>query len=133
MLVIRKEHVSDDLKKFIREQIRTVLRLEVLLLLYRNQPKSFSSEEIAAELGFEDDVAQEQLPALAEIGILATSGAGGANFSYDPTTEKVRNMVSQLALTYTTQRVMILSLILSEGPDRIRIFAEAIKLLRGKD
>lgn len=133
MRVIRKEHISDDLKKFIREQIQTVLRLEVLLLLYRNQPKSFSSEEVAAELGFEDDVAQEHLPALAEIGILATSGAGGANFRYDPTTERIRKMVSQLALAYTTQRVMILSLILSEGPDRTRIFAEAIKLLRAND
>ena len=128
-----REHISDELKKFIREEIQTVLRLEVLLLLYRHQPKSFSSEEIAAELGFENDVTQEQLPALAEIGILATSGAGRSGYRYKPATDRVGNMVNQLALAYPTQRVLILSLILSEGPDRIRVFAEAIKLLRGND
>ena len=122
-----REHISEGLKKFIRQKIQTVFQLEVLLFLHRNQPKSFSISEVADELGFEYDIAEEQLAALVETGILE---ADESTYRYEPAKEQIRNLVDQLAHAYPTQRVLILSLILSERPDKIRVFAEAIKLLR---
>ena len=122
-----REHISEGLKKFIRQKIQTVFQLEVLLFLHRNQPKSFSISEVADELGFEYDIAEEQLAALVETGILE---ADESTYRYEPANEQIRNLVDQLADAYPTQRVLILSLILSERPDKIRVFAEAIKLLR---
>lgn len=124
-----REPISEDLKKFIREEIQTVFRLEVLLFLHRDRPKSFSVEAVADELGFEYDIAQEHLAALVENGIL-TSEADKSRFRYGPANERVKELVDQLALVYPTQRVLILSLILSERPDKVRVFTEAIKLLR---
>lgn len=122
-----REHISEGLKKFIRQEIQTVFQLEVLLFLHRNQPKSFNIREVADELGFEYDIAEEQLAALVETGILE---ADESTYRYEPANEQIRNLVDQLAHAYPTQRVLILSLILSERPDKIRVFAEAIKLLR---
>lgn len=125
---MHREHISEGLKNFIRKEIQTCFRLEVLLFLHRRRPKSASIEEVANELGFEHDIAQEQLAALGEIGILTSEDE--FNYRYAPANERVGAMVTELAQAYPTQRVPILSLLLSERPDKIRVFAEAIKLLR---
>lgn len=125
-----KQYISEDLKKFIREQIQTVSRLEVLLLLHRSQSRSFTTAEVANELSFESDVACEQLAALATIGIFAQSEVDKSTYRYDPADEALHSMVDQLALAYSRQRVPIFSLILTEPADRIRLFAEAFRLIR---
>ena len=48
-----KQHISQALKKFIKEKIQTVLRLETLLLLHHQQTRSFTVAEVENELGFE--------------------------------------------------------------------------------
>ena len=47
--------------------------LEVLLLLHRNQPRSFRAVETAAEPGIEQEAAKEQLSALLAIELLTQS------------------------------------------------------------
>lgn len=128
-----RQQISEDLKRFVREQIHSVFRLEVLLLLHRNQPNSLTAAEVANELGFEDDLAQEQLSALAGIGLLTQSDNEKSSYRYHPADESLGSLVDQLAVAYARQRVPILSLILAERPDRIRLFAEAFRLIRGND
>ena len=128
-----RQHLSDDLKRFIREQIQSVIRLEVLLLLHRSQPRSLTATEVANELGFESDAAQEQLSALESLGLLADSGTQESSYHYRPVNEALSSLADKLASAYSKQRVPILSLILSERPDRIRQFAEAFRLIRGKE
>jgi len=68
-----RQHISEGLKRFITEQIHSVFRLEILLLLHRTQSRFFTAAEVVQELCFEADVAQEQLSELVEIGLLAQS------------------------------------------------------------
>ena len=128
-----KQYISDDLKAFIKEQIQTVFRLEVLLLLYSEQSKSFTPDDVALELGFEKDIAQEQLRSLALLGLLVQPGTEQARYRYHPTNVRLQSLVEQLAVTYSARRIPILSLILTERSDRIRLFAEAFRLIRGND
>jgi DNA-binding IclR family transcriptional regulator len=128
-----KPYISEDLKAFIKNQIRTVLRLEVLLLLHREQSRSFTPADVASELGFENDIAEEQLRSLAALGLLAQLNTNNARYSYHPVNIALGSMVAELAEAYSTRRVPILSLILKEPNDRIRLFAEAFRLIRGND
>lgn len=128
-----RQYISDDLKAFIREQIQTVLRLEVLLLLHREQSKALTAADVALELGLESDVTQEQLRSLATLGLLAQSSTHDTKYSYHPANVALDSMVDELALTYSKRRVPVLSLILAERPDRIRLFAEAFRLIKGND
>ena len=128
-----RQHISESLKVFIREQIQTVFRLEVLLLLHRNQSRSFTTAEITSELGVSTDVAQEQLTALEASGLLGQSNTEETAYRYHPADAALRSMVDQLAVSYSRQRVPILSLMLAKRPDRIRLFAEAFKLIQGHD
>lgn len=122
-------NISQQLKKFIKEQIHSVCRLEVLLLFHRNQSRSFTASEVAIELGIELDVTQRQLSKLVSAELLATTTGITSKYSYDPVDEEAASMVDQLAVAYAKQRIPILSLILAEHPDRIRGFAEAFRVI----
>jgi len=115
---------------FIREQIQTVPKLEVLLLLHREQSRPFTLAEVASELGFENDTAREQLTALEAIGLIETNKD---KYRYHPANATLGSIVDRLAMAYPRQRVPILSAILSEDPNKVRRFVEAFKLTRRND
>lgn len=127
-----KQQISEALKKFIKEQIQTAPKLEVLLLLHREQSRSFAVAEVAEDLGFDDDTAEVQLTALETIG-LVKSNTQKSWYTYHPVNATLGGMVDKLAAAYPKQRVPILSAILAEEPDKIRRFVEAFKLARSHD
>jgi biotin operon repressor len=126
-----RQRISEGLKIFIREKIQTVLRLEVLLLLHQQQLRSFSVAEVANELHLEREAAKDQLAALEAVGVVVQSDK--AKYQYHPSNASLRSMVEQLAAGYSRQRVPILSAILTEQPDRTRLFAEAFRIIRRND
>lgn len=128
-----EQHISQGLKKFIKEKIQTVLRLEVLLLLHHQQTRSFTVAEVANELGFEIEDVNGQLAALETIGVVVESNPDKHKYRYQPVNEALRSMVDQLAVGYSKQRVPILSVILAEHTDRTRLFAEAFRIIRQND
>ena len=126
--VMSRLNISQELKKFIKEQIHSVFNLEVLLLLHREQSRSFTASEVANELGIEIDVAQ-QLSELISANVLTTANGAIAKYRYTPVDKELACLVDQLAVAYAKQRVPILSMILAEHPNRIRGFAEAFRLI----
>jgi DNA-directed RNA polymerase specialized sigma subunit len=127
-MAMPSQNISQELKTFIKEQIHSVFSLEVLLLLHREQSRSFTASEVANELGIEIDVKQ-QLSELKSANLLGTTSAGSSNYYYAPANKELASIVDQLSVAYSKQRVPILSLILAEHPDRIRGFAEAFRLI----
>lgn len=128
----RQQHISADLKKFIKEQIQTAPKLEVLLLLHRQQSRSLTIGEVATALDFETDTAHEQLTALQTLG-LVESNPDKSRYRYHPANSALSSMVDRLALVYRKQRVGVLSTILTEDPNKHQRFVEAFKLARGND
>ena len=127
-----RQQLSKELKEFIREQIHSVVMLEVLLFLHRNQPRPFRDVETATELGIEQEVAKEQLSALFAIELI-TQSAGEPMYWYHPSDPELSTLVNELAQAYSKQRIPVLSLILTKRPDRIRLFAEAFRLVKGNE
>jgi hypothetical protein len=56
-----KQLICEELRRFIKDKIQTVLRLEILLLLHDQQSRSFNAAQIANELGFETEATQDLL------------------------------------------------------------------------
>ena len=128
--VMFKEPISEGVKTFVREQIQTVPKLEVLLLLHREQSRPFTLAEVANELGFENDTAREQLTALEAIGLIETNKD---KYRYHPINASLESIVDRLAVAYPRQRVPILSAILAKDSNKTRRFVEAFKLVRSND
>jgi predicted transcriptional regulator len=127
-----KQHISAELKRFVKEQIQTAPKLEVLLLLYRQQSGSLAVAEVANQLGFDIDTAREQLTELQTVGLIESTPSQ-SRYRYHPADSELGSMVDQLAAAYSKQRVPILSAILAEEPNKHRRFVEAFKLTRGTD
>lgn len=125
-----KHRISEELRRFIKDKIQTVLRLEILLLLYDQQSRSFNAAEIANELDFDTEATQDQLTALEAIGLAVQSTTDEPQYKYHPVNATLGSMVEQLAAAYSTRRVPILSVILADNFDRTRLFAEAFKVIR---
>ena len=122
-------NISQELKTFLKEHIHSVFSLEVLLLLRREQSRSFTASEIANELGIENDVTP-QLLELTSARLISTANGDGPKYRYAPVDKELESQVDHLAVAYAKQRVPILSLILAEHADRIRGFVEAYRLNR---
>lgn len=127
-----KQNISEGLKKFLREQIQTVFRLEVLLLLHRNRSRSFTAADVEQDLGVDQDLAQQQLTKLVALQ-LVEADTEQRNYRYGPANAALSSMVDQLAANYSRQRVPILSVILAKHPDRTRLFSEAFRIIRTND
>ncbi len=125
-----KQNLSEGLKQLIREKIQTVLRLEVLILLHRHQPRAFTVAEVADELGFEKETTAHELAALEASGLVAQSTTDKLKYRYHPLNAAMRSMVEHLASGYSRKRVPILSVMLTDHPDRARLFAEAFKIIQ---
>jgi len=125
-----KQILSEGLKRFIKEKIQTVLRMEVLLLLHQQQSRSFTAAEVANELGVEKEAAKDQLTTLQALGVVVQSKTDKPKYRYHPLDATLGSMVEQLAVGYSAQPVPILSVILADHPDRIRLFAEAFRIIR---
>lgn len=124
-----RQHISADLKRFIKEQIQTAPKLEVLLLLRRQQTRSLGVGEIANALDFETDTAHEQLTSLQTLGLIE-SNPERSRYRYHPVNSSLGSMVDRLAIAYRKQRVCILSTILTKDSNKHRRFVEAFKLAR---
>jgi hypothetical protein len=124
--------ICEELRRFIKDKIQTVLRLEILLLLYDQQSRSFNAAEIANELGFDTEATQDQLTALETIG-LAIQSTDESQYKYHPANATLGSTVDQLAGAYSTQRIPILSLILGDNSNRTRLFAEAFRIIKPND
>jgi|SRR5688572_23415840 len=128
-----KPQFSEELRAFIKNRIQTVLRLEILLLLHDQQPRSFNAAEVAEELGVDTESTQDQLSVLEAIGLVAQSPNGESRYHYHPVDATLGPMVGQLAAAYSTQRVPVLSVILADASHRSRLFAEAFRIIRRND
>ena len=127
-----KQQISERVKRFIREQIQTVPELEVLLLLHREQSRPFTLAEVANELGLENDTVREQLTALEAIGLIKTN-LEKSQYRYHPANPTLASIVDRLAVAYPQHRVLILSAILAEKPNKVRRFVEAFNCARSNN
>lgn len=120
-----KQQISADLKKFIKEQIQTAPRLEVLLLFHGQPSRSLTVGDVANELGFDLDTTHEQLTSLQTLGLIEAT-FDKPRYRYHPATSALASTIDRLAIAYRKQRVCILSTILAEDLDNRR-FVEAFR------
>ena len=128
-----RNQVPRDVREFVRQEIKSVFQLEVLLLLHRTRGRAWTVMELSQELGIDPEIAEAQVIRLEELRLLQTEQSIPISYVYGPTDQNDEIIIEKLAVSYAKQRVGIFSLILSESNSRIRRFAEAFRLIRGAD
>lgn len=120
--------IPDDVARFIRERIRSVGQLEVLLLLHRASDRWWSPDEVNGELRSSLHSALQCLEELRDARLLEERSAGGRAFRFHPAAADATPTVERLSEVFRDRMAAVIDCIYSERQNSIREFAEAFRL-----
>lgn len=124
--------LSNKVKEFIAQHVHSVLQLEVLLLLSQDKDNVWSAHAVSRDLNLSPKSAKVVLDEIVSQGLLIPAdGATEDLYRYNPSSDELDKTVSQLARAYATQRVAVLSLILANPVDKVRLFTETFRMIKG--
>jgi hypothetical protein len=119
-----------DLAAFVREHLRSVWALELLLVLRRNPARCWGSAELVRELRASTGLVNDNLERL-ERGGLAVRDDQGC-FSYRPAAPVLDELCERLEKAYRERPVAIINLIAAPR-DPLQSLADAFRFRRGDE
>lgn len=119
--------------RFILEQIDTVPHLEALLLLFNNQPKRWSADEMARSLYVRSEVASKILDSLVQRRLISICPDHPGEFIYSPDDQEKNKLMESVDAVYRKEVARISSLIHSKAPAGVLDFARAFRIKKDKE
>jgi hypothetical protein len=126
--------VTDALRAFLHQYVKSVEQAEILLLLFRSSPREWDAIKVGRELRIDPVSASRRLSDLKLCGLLSVRTHEDALYywyegAFDP-------VVRELAAQYTETPTLVISAIYSPPPspqatDDVRAFADAFRLRKG--
>lgn len=117
--------VDQDLLTFIREHIRSVWALELLLLLKRDPERRWTPDELVRELRASTPLIASNLQALQRAGLTACEEDGRCR--YAPAASVLDKLSNELEAAYRERPVALINVIASP-PDKLQSLADAFRI-----
>lgn len=118
--------ITGRIRAFIFAFLDSVETLEVLLLVFRNQTKTWSQRELRDALRSTDESVSHRIHTLQSNGFLhLVSSAGNSEYVYQSTSQD--ETIAELDQLYLTHRIRIIELIYSRPNDQILNFVDAFR------
>lgn len=118
-----------DVFQFIREHVRSVWALELLLRLKHDPERCWSAEELVGEMRASLSLVTDNLISLQNAGLVAPDDRGC--FRYQPAAAALAQVCDQLDEAYRAKPVTVIRWI-SAPTERLQSLADAFKF-KGKD
>lgn len=118
--------LSQDVERFIRDFIKSVWHLELLLLLRREASRRWSAESLVRELRSSMLIVADALKELDRAALVARDEGG--NHYYAPMTPQLDELVQRIEVAYATLPTVVTQTIWSAPNLKIQIFADAFRL-----
>lgn len=125
---MERGELTAEVRRFITEHIDSAERLEVLLLLHRNQGKRWRARDVSAEVYTVPAAATLRLEALVAAGFAVSSGGHDPEYLYQPRAPELAEGVDALAAAYRADRVRVIKTIFERPPDPLQSFSDAFRL-----
>jgi hypothetical protein len=120
------EQIPEDVREFILRYINSIAQLEALLLLWREPEMAWDVADLAKRLYISEEETGEVLAQLSADGLINPSEGA---YRFDRA--DWQQVVARLDETYSKQLIPVTNIIHSK-PRRIREFADAFKLRKGR-
>jgi hypothetical protein len=129
---LAQEEIPSNVRAFLNDHVESVVQVEVLLLLYAEPARAFSTADVVSALRIEPAWAEAQLSNLCTRGMLAANGDGA--YHWAPRTAEIDAAVAGLARAYADRRVTVIGLIYAKPApsDPLRSFADAFRIRKDK-
>jgi predicted ArsR family transcriptional regulator len=125
--------LSTELKEFVAGHFHSVSRLEVLLFLSEHRDRVWSASVVGRKLNLTSAAAKEHLDYLVSQGLLkVVNETTDERYGYRPSCDELDKTVGQLSNAYAKQRVAVLTMIFANPVDKVRLFTETFRMIRGE-
>jgi hypothetical protein len=119
---------SEELDRFLAQEIHSVEQLEILLLLSGNTDRWWTAGSVYDVVKSNLNSVEERLKQMAERGFLQKAQDPEPGFKFEPKDARVRDLVSQLRTAYKERSVKVVQAIYSKPPDAVQEFARAFRI-----
>lgn len=124
----------EHLARLLTSSIETEERLDVLCLLKRSRPRTFTSKSVASELGISAGRAENALAMLCGRGFLTVTIASDHFYSYDPVSPTIDKALDELVKQLDRGRVRVIDVLnKKDGRDPVHVFANAFLVRKKND
>jgi hypothetical protein len=115
-----------NVDRFLRDAVRSVWELELLLLFHRQRTRLWMADELVRDLRASILIVGDSLGALQKAGLVSKNA--DEQYQYWPVSPELDHLVEEVAAAYASSPVAVTEAILSAPNSSIRIFADAFKL-----
>jgi hypothetical protein len=123
--------IPQHILAFVAASIDSVPQMEALVLLWENQARAWSVEEIAARIYVSKDVAAEIVSSLQRRHFIRAEDAESARWRYDASNPN-GPVIAEVAAAYRTHLVPLATYIHSKASASVREFARAFDLKKDR-
>lgn len=120
--------MDKDLAEFIESSFDSVWSLELLLALFRQPERVWTAEELIAELRSSQVVVRKSIETLLASGLIVAEN--GEAVRYGPASADQGSLVARLEEEYRIRPAAVRSLIVRSPADKLRIFANAFRIVK---
>ena len=117
--------LPQNVDQFIRNHIRTVWDLELLLLLEREPAHAWTAEDLVLKLRASTVIIADSLTALRKIGFVEEEEG---RYRYSAATSEMRALVQAVSQAYANFPAAVTKLIWQAPNTKIQVFADAFRL-----
>ena len=117
---------EDDVLAFVRNSIKSVWGLELLLLLRHEPGRSWHANELVRELRSSDAAVSEAAAGLRTAGLVAAEGRD--IYRYEPASQELDLIAGHIQAIYAAKPIAVVKVITSAPNDKLRIFSDAFKI-----
>lgn len=124
--------LPDDVVRFLRAHIESVMQLEVLLHLRSAPGEPHEPHVLSRELGGSVDAAIGCLTTLERSGLIVRDDPAELSYRYAPSDAELAEAVDAVADTYAKRKVAVVTEIFSQPKDDLRSFSDAFRLRKDR-
>ena len=122
-----EDDAETELLSFLRTAVSSVCALELLILLRRSPGSEWRREDLVRELRSSDLAVAQALEHLSRSGLVIASHESGVR--YQQYSAQLDAICERLEQQYAEKPVTVISAILETPNEKLRVFADAFRLL----
>jgi hypothetical protein len=119
---------EDNLLALVRDTIRSVWTLELLVLMQQGADRAWPTAELVAAMRANTRVVTEGLAALESVGLVRLDEVG--MYRYRPVSPALAETIRQVVDLYNRKPLAVVRTILTSPSDKIQTFADAFRFRR---
>lgn len=123
---------SEELERFIKEQINSLEELEILLLLSGTPQRNWTEQAVYQVIKSSQPSVSRRLMELASKKLISCEPGPPVVFRFIPESRDFHELISELASAYKERPVRVIEMLYSRPPDAVEEFAKAFKLRKEK-